>query len=61
MNIKVEPCKNNVGANIICNLQKVSKEEIDQIKELINLKKNQEAVDAINNFKIIIKVFENIF
>ena len=28
--------------------------EIDQIKELINLKKNQEAIDAINNFKIII-------
>tara|TARA_B100001250_G_scaffold352123_1_gene324688 strand:+ start:980 stop:1780 length:801 start_codon:yes stop_codon:yes gene_type:complete len=36
MNIKVEPCKNNVGANIICNLQKVSKEEIDQIKDSLN-------------------------
>ena len=31
--------------------------EIDQIKELINLKKNQEAVDAINNFKIIIEEY----
>ena len=33
--------------------------EIDQIKELINLKKNQEAVDAINNFKIIIEEYAN--
>ena len=31
--------------------------EIDQIKELINLKKNQEAADAINNFKIIIEEY----
>ena len=29
--------------------------EIDQIKELINLNKNQEAIDTINNFKIIEK------
>ena len=33
--------------------------EIDQIKELINLKKNQEAIDAINNFKIIIEEYAN--
>ena len=31
--------------------------EIDQIKELNNIKKNQEAVDAINNFKIIIEEY----
>ena len=31
--------------------------EIDQIKELINLNKNQEAIDAINNFKIIIEEY----
>ena len=33
--------------------------EIDQIKELINLNKNQEAIDAINNFKIIIEEYAN--
>ena len=31
--------------------------EIDQIKELINLNKNQEAIDTINNFKIIIEEY----
>ncbi len=31
--------------------------EIDQIKELINLKKNQEAIDVINDFKTIIEEY----
>ena len=31
--------------------------EIDKIKELINLEKNQEAIDAINNFKMIIEEY----
>ena len=39
------------------NIKKKLDSEIDQIKELINLKKNQEAVDAINNFKIIIEEY----
>ena len=31
--------------------------EIDKIKELINLEKNQEAIDVINNFKMIIEEY----
>ena len=36
MSIKVQPCKNNVGAEISCNLKTVVEEEIKKIKEALN-------------------------
>ena len=36
MNIKVQPCKNNIGAEISCSLKTASKEEINKIKEALN-------------------------
>ena len=36
MSIKVQPCKNNIGAEISCSLKTASKEEINQIKEALN-------------------------
>ncbi len=36
MSMKIEPCKNNVGANIVCNLKTVSKEEINKIKDSLD-------------------------
>ena len=36
MSIKVQPCKNNIGAEISCSLKTASKEEINKIKEALN-------------------------
>ena len=36
MSIKIQPCKNNVGAEISCNLKTAGEEEIKKIKEALN-------------------------
>jgi len=36
MRIKVQPCKNNIGAKISCNLKTAGKVEINQIKDALN-------------------------
>ena len=50
MSIKVQPCKNNIGAEISCSLKTASKEEINQITELQN--KTQSVVYQLGQLKL---------
>ncbi len=36
MSIKIQPCKNNIGAEISCDLKKTNQKEIEQIREALN-------------------------